>query len=223
MSAAQLSIYREVYQSQLGPFELRIESTSELYQVKMSNAGLETVGHNILMRRMYPPTEWLPSMYNIETATAWIFHITKRNSSQEQLTCRIETVRSALQGGSETGENLIAIGFEDGVRQLHIGTEDEDAMACRANCNDWMPPRLKPLLSSYYLPITEASASGLKTTIPILQPGEQFYFHYIVAENPYRTSLDYPDEPDISTWYAVNQQKHQLEKLWQVEIQKPRP
>lgn len=221
MEEDQLNIYTEVYWSQLGLFELRVQADNKSIRIEQDANTLQTEGHNIVIHRMYPPSKWLPDIYNVETAMAWAFYITKRNSSQEQLTCSIEAILATMQGAAETGQNLIAIGFEDEARQLHIGTEDEDAMASRANNNDWMPPRLRTYLSNYDLLITDVTSKGLITKIPLLESGEQFYFHYIIAENPCRTSPEYLGETDISTWIAVDQSKHQVTNTWLEQTKKP--
>ncbi|RPD46870.1 hypothetical protein DNI29_11965 [Hymenobacter sediminis] len=221
MKEDQLSIYTEAYWSQLGLFELRVQTDNKLFRVEQDAATLQTVGHDIIIHRMYPPSKWLPDIYNVETAMAWAFYITKCNSSQEQLVCSIEAKSTTMQGTVETGQNLIAVGFEGEARQLHIGTEDEDAMASRANNNDWMPPRLRAFLSNYDLLITDVTPNGLITKIPLLKPGEQLYFHYIIAENPYRASSEYPQETDISTWIAVDQSKYQISNTWLEQAKKP--
>ncbi|GAB3722763.1 hypothetical protein GCM10027594_03570 [Hymenobacter agri] len=145
----------------------------------------------------------------VETVTAWLFFIRKWTKGSEQLTVSIElqTSDNTIRSGGESGENLVAVGFENGIRQLHIGTEDEEAMVWRATKNDFMPPRLEPLLRKYETEVSTITERGLYTRIPLLEAGERFYFHYIIAENPYKASADYPDEPDVSTWFAVDQTK----------------
>ncbi|GAA4018470.1 hypothetical protein GCM10022408_35310 [Hymenobacter fastidiosus] len=119
--------------------------------------------------------------------------------------------------------NLIAVESENGIRQLRLGTEDKDAMAQRASSNDWMPQRPEAVSRNYTLQVTTIVADGLQAMIPPLEYGERFYCHYIIAENPRCKSADYPEEPDISTWYAVEQTKSRLERAWQEDAKNPRP
>jgi hypothetical protein len=70
--------------------------------------------------------------------------------------------------------------------------------------------------------ITDITVSGLYTTIPQLESGEKFYFHYILAENPCREAVNCPGEPDLSTWIAVEQSKQQLETAAIQQAKKPR-
>lgn len=225
MALNDTAIFHEIYQSQLGIFELRLTSTNTLFQVVTAADGARrTAGHSVLIRKIAAPLDWFPSGMKVETATAWLFYITKHNLSGEQLTFTIElSADSAIQGTTDTGQYLWAVEFENGIRQAHIGTEDEEAMAFRAARQDWMPPRLGSALAKDDLPVTSSSPDkrGLRTQIPQLLPGEEFYFHYIVAENPYRKSVDYPDEMDISTWYAVSQTKKRLEQAWQAQNPNP--
>ena len=207
------SVYEEEYQSKLGPFRLCLTSSNGLFQPEEDAAGIHTVGHDILIKALIPPLDWMPAHMHVETAKAWLFYIIKRNPSQEQLTLSMKLQNHAVQGGAETGECLLAIGFDDGIRQIHLGTEDEESMAQRAAVNDWMPPRLERLLlAESSIEVTTITPDGLQTKIPPLEPGEQFYLHYIIAENPCRQFVDHPDQPDISTWFAVEQTKARLER-----------
>jgi hypothetical protein len=194
---------------------LTISSSNELFQPEQNGMELQTIGHNIGVRRINPTLEWLPQHMSVEAVSAWQFYFAKRNASQEQVTVSMKLLSVAnVDTGAETGENLVAVGFERESRQLHLGTEDEEPMAQRAGENDWMPRRLQTALNDYSLEVTTIASDGLQTVVPPLEAGEQFYFHYIIAENPRRNSTDYPAEPDISTWFAVDQSKSQLEKFW---------
>ncbi|MCB2379760.1 hypothetical protein LGH70_19345 [Hymenobacter sp. BT635] len=216
MQAAGLSVYEEVYVSQLGEFKLEVTSSNTLFRVEQCANSLHTVGHTITAKRLQPAQEWLPAHMYVEMATAWLFYITKRNASQEQLTFSIALQNPALTAEPETGENLVAVGFGNGIRQLHIGTEYEEAMACRAAANDWMPTRLERVLRTEMgVNLTTITPHGLRTRLPLLEPGENFYFHYTLAENPYRKALESLGYMDISTWFAVEQTKAQLERSWQ--------
>ena len=207
-------VFRESYISLLGQLELRVNSNDQLFSAEFRNNVFATLGHDVTIKRVTPSLDWLPQHMHVESIAAWMFYISKRNSSEEQLSISIDLITqdSTIICGSTTGERLVAIEFENGIRQMHIGTEDEDAMAFRASIDDYMPQRLMKSLTNYQLEITAITATGLLTQVPPLEVGEQFYFHYIVAENPCRQSVDYPNESDVSTWFAVEQSKKQLEQ-----------
>jgi len=212
-------LFKEIYQSQLGALVLLMNSSTQVVAEEIKSGVFVTAEYEVVIRAVTPSLGWLPAGMQVESTGAWLFYISKRANGDEQLIFRIElraTDRN-VQSGAATGQNLIAIEFENGIHQLHIGTEDEEAMAGRASISDYMPARFERPLSKYEMEITAITSHGLSTQIPALEIGEHFYFHYIVAENPYFQSVDYPDEPDASTWFAVEQSKKQLEKNWRSE------
>ncbi|WP_460675875.1 hypothetical protein [Hymenobacter coalescens] len=153
----------------------------------------------------------------VSGVTAWAFYVQKLNAVPEQLTCSLGLVAPtpAVETGADTGQWLTAIELANDTHQVHIGALDEDWFASRAEADLWIPQRLASALGSYQLIITTIEETGLRTQVPQLREGEQFYFHYILAESPRHKSTEYPDEWDISTWYAVEQSREQLEKAWQ--------
>jgi hypothetical protein len=159
---------------------------------------------------------------SVDTAKAWLFYITKSNAVEEQLTVSFKLVHkmSSINSGTDTGQWLSAIEFEDGIRQLHIGTQDEEWFSWYGK-QHWMPGRFVQALAKQELLITAIEEDGLKTKVPALLTGEQFYIHYILAESPRRKSAQYPDDWDVSTWYAVEQSQQSLEEAWckQAKIQ----
>lgn len=213
------SVFRETYQSQLGTLELRMNSSNQSSAAESRNGVFATNEHEIAIKTVVPQLDWLPAGMHVECAQAWLFYITKRRVGDEQLSFSIELqlADTAVQCGPDTGESLVAVEFENGIRQMHIGTEDEEVMAYRASISDYMPARLEPFLSKFETEITTITPQGLITRIPALEMGERFYFHYVIAENPCLPSADYPGEMDISTWLAVEQSKKQLEKSWRAQ------
>lgn len=210
-------LYSEVIETGLGKVELRVNSSSELLN---SNPGeysiaIQSVNYDILIKRVLTPTIWLPDNMEVDTVTAWLFYITKRSEAQERLTIRFELLNHSprIQAEADTGQWLQAIEFEDGTRQVHIGTQDEWCLAQYGE-KEWMPQRLVSALNRDELIITAVEKSGLKTTIPDLLLGEQFYLHYLLAESPRRKSKQYPNEWDVSTWYAVDQPQKTLQEDW---------
>ena len=212
-------IFKEIYQSQLGPLELLINSSNQLFAEENKKGVLVTADYEVVIKKIAPYFDWLPAGMQVESAQAWLFYLSKRNAGSERLSFSIalQATNTVVQCGAATGQNLIAVEFENGTCQMHIGTEDEDAMAYRASISDHMPARFETLLSKYEMEVTTITACGLFTQIPVLVMGEQFYFHYIVAENPCLQSTDYPNEADASTWFAVEQSKMQLERSWRVQ------
>ncbi|NML63584.1 hypothetical protein HHL22_00015 [Hymenobacter sp. RP-2-7] len=151
----------------------------------------------------------------VDWAEAWLFYITKQTNQQELLTVSfgLPAMPAATQAGSNTGQFLTAIEFEDGSWQVHLGTPDEEWFALYGE-QARLPARLKESLANNELLVTSIEANGLKSSVPELHLQEQFYLHYILAESPRRKSTDYPDEWDVSTWFAVDQSQKALEAAW---------
>jgi len=152
----------------------------------------------------------------VDSAVAWLFYITKLNELSERLLISLKLPDMVLpvDAGANTGQFLTAIEFENSVRQVHLGTPDEEYFAWSDQAA-WMPSRLVPLLSDYKLLVTQVEANGLLTQVPELFINEGFYLHYILAESPRRKSVAYPDEWDVATWYAVDQTRSMLEAAWE--------
>jgi hypothetical protein len=209
-------LYKEAITSGLGVFELRIDATSELLNRKTEGAlvVVQSAGHRITIKKVMAPTAWLPTGMRVDSARAWLVYITKHTELAEQL--RIEFTLPAMpftvQAGTDTGQWLTAIEFEDGIRQVHIGTLDEEWFSGTDKAA-WMPKRLVPMLNSGVI-ITEIQENGLVTTVPELLVQEQFYLHYILAESARQKSAEYPEDWDVSTWYAVEQSRKSLEDAW---------
>lgn len=210
-------LYKKTIITGLGQFELQMHSSSELLD---SEAGklLTTIhsgSYDIVVKRVLAPTIWLPDNMSIDAVTAWLFYITKTSEVEEQLTICFELLNHSpsIQVEADTGQWLQAIEFEDGIRQVHIGTQDEQCFAWYGE-KAWMPQRLVSALNSNKLIITVVEEKGLKTTVPDLVKGEQFYLHYLLAESPRCKSKQYPDDWDVSTWYAVDQPQKTLQEDW---------
>ena len=210
-------LYSETIGTGLGKVELRVNSSSELLNSKIGehSTAIQSVNYDRIIKRVLFPTVWLPDNMDVDTVTAWLFYITKRSEAQERLTICFELLNHLpqIQAEADTGQWLQAIEFEDGIRQVHIGTQDELWFAQYGE-NEWMPQRLVSALNRDELIITAVEKSGLKTTTPDLLIGEQFYLHYLLAESPRRKSKRYPDDWDVSTWYAVDQPQKTLQKDW---------
>lgn len=210
-------LYKVHHRSGLGALELRIDSTGALLGIESEGQATSIVstGHRITIKQVAAPTAWLPAYMSVDSAIAWLFYITKPNELSERLliSFKLPDMASFIEAGADSGESLTAIEFEDGVRQLHVGTQDEEYFSW---CGEaaWMPSRLVPLLAGDKLLVTHVEANGLLTQVPELFVNEGFYLHYILAESPRRKSTEYPDEWDVATWYAVDQTRSMLEEAW---------
>ena len=102
---------------------------------------------------------------------------------------------------------------------IFIGTEDSEILRSRANFNDLMPKRFENLLglrchenSCSEYSFTEYIDFGFKINIPKLLKGEKIYFHFLVATNSIKPSLEDSRYSDISTWLAVDRSKRYLDE-----------
>jgi len=210
-------LYSETIETGLGKLELRVNSSSELLNSRAgeNSTTIQSVNYDIIIKRVLSPTVWLPDNMDVDTVTAWLFYITKRSKAQESLTICFELLNHSpqIQADGDSGQWLQAIELEDGIRQIHIGTQDELWFAQYGE-KDWMPQRLVSALNRDEVLITAVEKSGLKTTIPDLLIREQFYLHYLLAESPRRKSKQYPDDWGVSTWYAVDQPQKTLQEDW---------
>lgn len=217
-------LYRENVETGLGQFELRINSTGELLGSDSEKflIAIHSVNHDIVIKRVLFPAIWLPDNMHVDNVTAWLLYITKHSEAKESLAICFELVSHSpgVQVESDTGQWLQAVEFEDGIRQVHIGTQDEQCFAWYGE-KEWMPQRLIPSLNSDELLVTVVEDKGLRTKIPELLIGERFYLHYLLAESPRHKSKQYPEDWDVSTWYAVDQPQKSLQEDWDKQLRKP--
>lgn len=209
-------IYKENIVSGLGVFELRINATGELLSqtVEGLSTVIQSVGHMVTVKKVVAPTGWLPAGMHVDYAKAWLIYITKHTEAAAQLSIEfiLPNKPSTIQSGANTGEWLTAIEFENGIRQAHIGTPDEEWFALYGKAT-WMPQRLVSMLHNGLL-VSNIKNDGLVTAVPELLMHEQFYLHYVLAESSRQKSTEYPDEWDVATWYAVDQSQKSLEAAW---------
>ena len=205
------SILSENFETQLGTVRTWIETDSYSLFLPCNNKII-TKEHEIIIQAFELDSIELPEGMNYENSKGWMWFIKKINKQTEQLTifCKLVNPKSDTTYGANSGEYLDAIEIEDKTYQLHIGTEDGEVLQYRAKKSDWMPKRFENELD-FDKSFTEYIDFGFKTTIPKLEEGEKIYFHFLVATNPIRQSKKYPDELDVSTWYAVDQSKKFLD------------
>jgi hypothetical protein len=210
-------LYTEAIDSGLGQFELRIESTTYLVsqESRTSSTFITSAGHQIVLKCLTAPVDRLPCGMYVDKSEAWLFYITKVNGVPEQLQISLCLSKDSepILGGGATGQYLVAVEFENGLRQVHIGALDEEALSGLDEAL-WMPKRLIQPLNCEEIMVTAIHPNGLVSQVPELFESEGFYLHYVMAESPLRKSQTYPDEWDISTWFAVDQSKKALERAW---------
>lgn len=154
--------------------------------------------------------EWLPKGMSFEESHGWLWKIKRVNTGKEKLNLRCALMPyGEVSSSPDTGENLDAIEIESETKVLHIGTEDPEALYCRAEKSDYMPNRLikENKINGYALEYTKYLEYGFETEIPELKENEVVYFQYLYAVNTIKLSVEHPDERDISTWFAVEQRK----------------
>jgi hypothetical protein len=196
----------------LGFVELSIDFNSESNPVKLSSESsqiLQTENLSIEIIAFDDISAWTKkSRYPVEETKGWIVRITKRTEISEQVTiyCELKTTDLAITSEPDSGESLDAVWIENKTHFLSIGTEDGERLRFRAEKNDYLPIRFQKQLGyqSEYVSFTEYLPLGFRTIVPELRKDEKLYFHYLMATNPKKKSLEYPDEDDISTNFAVN-------------------
>ena len=206
------TILTDNFETKLGTIQNWMESDNKNIR-QSDNYTSATTGHYVLLQPFDLNHIRLPDGMEYETAKGWRWFIEKTNNQEEHLIiiCKLINPSTDTEFDSNSGEYLDAIEIENKTHQLHIGTEDGEIMQHRAKVNDWMPERFKNEMS-FYESFTEYVDFGFKTTIPKLVEGEKIYFHFIITTNLIKSSKDYPNERDISTWFAVDQSKKSLDE-----------
>lgn len=190
-------------------------------EVKIDGFNITTEGHLVKIEEFELRNDWLPEKMSIETSIGWRWFVIKTNEEKENLTIFCELINPSVDTAwhYESGEHLSAVLIENKTHELHIGTEDEDALALRSEKNDWIPNRFQNKLGLMKNPpytMTEYIDFGFKTPIPELRNTERIYFHFLVATNKIKPDIQYPNQQDCSTWFAVDQSKKFLDKYLEV-------
>jgi hypothetical protein len=182
-----------------------------------SNNQMEFIsnGHKIRLQTFEPPNERLERL-TVERSNCWRWFIEKINDEEEKLSvyCRLINPKSDMSFGGDSGQYMEAIEIENDTKHMHLNTEDYEALYHRAIENDWMPQRFKEQLGGDNpdsLGLIKNIQFGFKISVPELLKGEKIYFHFICATNSIKQHIDYIDERDCSTWYAVGWQKKVLD------------
>ena len=214
------TIYSSKFRCELGIIISSLESDNFIHP-NISKSGnimtIETKAHIVELIELKLKNNWIPNGMSFENSNGWIWKIKKNKNIEETISinCNLIEPTDNLNSGYDTGEYLDALEIENGVKVLHIGTEDSECLYERAKKSNMMPNRLikdikgDPTLPFYF---TEYLDFGFRTKIPKLFVGENIYFHYLVAINTIKPSSEYPEEQDDSTWFAVDQSKEFLDK-----------
>jgi hypothetical protein len=207
-----MTIFKDDYATPLGIIRCEIESDSTIRTAGNSNRHFTSKGHAVRFQIIEIPKEIVGDLI-IESSRCWRYFIEKINDENEQLTlfCKLMESSGVTCGGA-TGEFLDAIEIEGNGHIIHIGTEDREIMQQRALSSNDMPNRFHKLLMDFNS-FTEPIECGFRTKVPTLNKGEVIYFHFLAATNSRKQSKEYPDEEDISTWFAVDIHKCLLDKF----------
>ena len=204
------TLYVDDYTTSLGLVLLKIESNTDcecIITQQNSLVTIKTLSHKIEVFTFGDIKEWLKDTdyYEVEQSKGWLIKTTKISRTKEQLifSCELDVVDSSITISPNSGEYLDSVWIENQTDVLSIGTEDNEMLKYRASKNDLMPQRLGKEPKQDFL-FTKYTDRGFCTDVPELEKGEQIYFHYLIAANPRKKSKDYPDEDDISTWFAVD-------------------
>jgi len=180
---------------------------------KINSFDASTGARSIQLEAFELQNDWLPAEMQFETSKGWRWHIKKTSSLKENLViyCKLIDPIEGTTWSTNSGEHLDAIEIENKIHHLHIGTEDGEVLQSRAASSNEMPNRFKDELGigdSF----THYDGFGFKTIVPELNENETIYFHFLVATNTIKPNEQYPDERDVSTWYAVERSKDFLDK-----------
>ena len=209
------TLYIDNYRTNLGQILLKIENDVKCKCViaqQNSLTTINTLSHYIEIFTFDRIKEWLKDTDNaVEQSRGWIIKTKKISHEKEQLwfKCELDTDTLLTYISADSGENLDAVCMENQTDVLHIGTEDNESLKYRASENDLMPQRFEKEAKQDFI-FTRYIDNGFCTSVPKLEKGEQIYFHYLMASNPKKKSKYYPDEDDISTWFAVDYSKQTL-------------
>ena len=213
------------FETNLGTIETWIKNNlDDLININQNNL-LTTASHKIILQSFQLPNEFRSNSYDppekVESLTGWRWFVEKINDADEQLSifCQLINPQADASCASDSGEDLDAIEIENKTYHLHIGTEDSEILRSRANFSDLMLKRFEKLLgwrcdenSCSEYSFTEYIDFGFKTNIPKLLKGENIYFHFLVATNPIKLSLEDSKYSDVLTWLAVDRTKKYLDE-----------
>ncbi|WP_431087678.1 hypothetical protein [Paenibacillus sp. 8b26] len=107
--------------------------------------------------------------------------------------------------GSNTGEDLEAVEYENQVYRLHLGTQDGDMLMARRNQGDMIPKSLCLNSDFEKYGFILNSDKGIKIPMTLIDSNEICQVHFLIAWNK-------NIEEDVSTWLAVDQFSNEILK-----------
>ena len=174
----------------LKPFNIEeIDRETTLFSWEFENSIIELLKFEFIPK--------LPSDLVVDESYCVVWRIKSVKDIREPIffSCKL---LSNLEGSPESGEALECQSFENDDFKLSIGTEDQERFIQRAASQNLLPTRFQnDLLDSEYL------SDGIKIILPNLLKGEIAQFHFIVSWSSKRN-------PEVSTWYAVDQSATKL-------------
>jgi hypothetical protein len=100
--------------------------------------------------------------------------------------------------GSDTGEGLEAIEYNNQIYQLHIGTQDGALLMGRKNQGDRIPKSFGIGIDVEAQGYILSSGKGISVPMSQMESDEICDIHVVIAWKKY-------EEEDVSTWLAVDQ------------------
>lgn len=170
----------------------RISEKSTIYMWNSADFKFE------IIKSIFTPL--IPSHLRVDYCYAYILRIKALTTTNIEVSCFLF---SHLIGEPASGEDLLALTFEDGKTSLTIGTEDEDALLSRAKQQDGLPFRFFSNESISYQNFTYLK-NGIKLFIPPLFEGEISQIQFAIAwAKSEKNSLN-------STYFAVDIAPHKI-------------
>lgn len=100
--------------------------------------------------------------------------------------------------GSDTGEHLVAVVYENLEYRLHLGTEDGPMLMARRYHGDMIPQSLNLESDLEQYGFILSSDQGIEVPMTEIEPHETCQIHFVTA---WTRNM----EGDVSTWLAVDQ------------------
>ena len=207
------TLLKDIFETKIGNIEISINCETDCENIKLDDLNIETLNHKIAIKTITLKNSELPENMKIDSSKGWRIYIEKKTNYNEKLNvvCKLLNPTIDTEFNSDCGENLDAIIIENENGVLHIGTEDGEIIKSRAEQDNWFPKRLKNFVSLEN-PITEFIDFGFETKIPDLESSEKLYLHFLVATNYEKSKEEKSVENGISTWFAVEKSKTELDE-----------
>jgi len=206
------TLLKDDFKTNIGTISTWIESTDTNNVFSQDSNLFKSKGYEIILESTKLDIKEIAPFMRFESSHVWRWFIRKINSDIEELSmyCKLIDPLPDCKWEGSSGEHLEAIEIENQEYCLHIGTEDNDIMRNRAEESDWMPNRFKEKLD-FHRSFTEYIDFGFKIHVPKLEINEEIYFHFLVATDIIKPSVEHPNERDVSTWYGVDRSKFFLD------------